>query len=446
VSFHDHLLELIGVEYADLLGGADSDPRVYERALLSFLDSLEFNPAADNLLVRYPSAIHQPAEALACLRSLEHGSRWRIDDHGDIWSLAGGSSGSSPGAGGAKLDRFLVDFFTRLNGFPSYTDVELDRYQPPASPTLSCIVVLAFNDGFCLNHLIPSILKNTAVDVEVVLVNAGITADVASLRGQMPNLEVIDSDFLNPSTAYNRGVLHSRGEYIALFHDDCLLHDSSWFEKCLSSLDDSCIAVSPDCRPASPTFEVPKSVPMVMRRRDYLDIGGHHEALFASFEEIDFVLKILSAGKSVAAVDIGCTHFKGMSSYLMFGENPAAASSLFSYLVLPEVYISALANAVVCRAMETPAVALLHGRGLQYVVSRYPEYFPGADRAADDSAVPPAPDLETTLSCLLEQFHRHSNHPLAARGNPIKRKILASVLARRDTRSQPRVTGQGRVR
>lgn len=436
MSFRDHLLELIGAEYADLLSGAEDDPSAYERALLSFLDELRFDPAAGDSIVRYPAAIHGPGEAVAALRSLEHGSRWRIAEHGDTWSLEPEMTRSEWKARGLSVKRFLLDFFTRLNGFPSHTDVDLASYEPPETPLLSCIVVLTFNDGFCLNHLIPSILKNTRVDVEVVVVNAGITADRDALTREMKNLEVIDSEFLNPATAYNRGVAHARGEYIALFHDDCLLHDSSWFEKCLSALNDDCIAVSADCRPASPTFAVPKSVPMVMRKRDYLEIGGHHDALLASFEEIDFVLKILSAGKRAEQVDIGSTHFKGMSSYLLFGENPALAGSLFSYLVLPKVYISALANAVVCQVMETPYVALLHARGLRYVVSRYPGFFPDADDAADGAAAPPSPDLETTLSCLIEQFHRYSHHPFAARSNPIKRKVLASILARRDTELQ----------
>ncbi len=435
MSFRDHLLELIGSEHADLLAGDDDDPSVYERALLSFLEDLQVNPSAEDFLVRYPKAIHSSAEAEKCLGSLEHGSLWKVVDHRDSWTLEPEVGPDQWEARGLIPDRFSIDFFTRLNGYPSYTDVDLAAYEPAASPLLSCIIVLTFNDGFCLNHLIPSILANTDVDVEIVLVNAGISADRASLARAMPKLKVVESQFLNPATAYNRGVKHARGEYIALFHDDCLLHDSSWFEKARSALSDSCIAVSPDCRPASPAFSVPKSVPMVMRRSDYLEIGGHHDALLASFEEIDFVLKILSAGKTAATVDIACTHFRGMASYLLFGKDPAQAASWFSYLALPEEYISALANAVVCWAMKSREVALLHARGLGYVVSRYPDFFPKAAKAMEGSEAPPSPDLETTLACLVEQFHRYSHHRLAARKNPIKRKILTSLLARRDTTS-----------
>ncbi len=439
MEYRDYLIELIGDENAHLLEGMDEDPSIVEPVLWKALEGLVFEPEQDPPVVRYPSRIHGPAAARECLDALENGTRWAIEEHGESWALVPAADGADDPA----RRRFLLDFFARLNGYPSHSHIDLAAYQPAKSPLLSCIVVLTLNDEFCRHRLLPSILANSAgVDLEIVVVHNGVGANLEALTKAMPNVQVVYAEFLSPSSAYNRGVQHARGEYVAIFHDDCLLHDEHWLETCLNKLHAPCTAVSADVRPAAANLQVPKSVPMVLRRSDYLALGGHDVGLFSSFEEIDFLLKILSAGKTVEPVDLACTHFRGMSSYLLFGTRPAFAKTLFAYLVLPYEYMRALANTVVNCVMVSRLGKMLHGSGLQVVVSRYPEYFPAPTKEAQAELEARAvgnkeSDREATLALQLEQFHQFSHLSAAARKNPLKRKMLAAMLARRDTTSAP---------
>ncbi len=49
---------------------------------------------------------------------------------------------------------------------------------------------------------------------------------------------------------YNAGVRMAKGEYVAIFHDDCQINDPNWIEKCISMLNQEVWAVTPEIRPS----------------------------------------------------------------------------------------------------------------------------------------------------------------------------------------------------
>lgn len=187
---------------------------------------------------------------------------------------------------------------------------------------MSCIILLTLNDDFVKQWLIPSIINNsTNHTIEIIVVYNGYDcAPINSLE-----VDVITSPLLWVSKGYNIGVERAKGEYVAIFHDDCVLDDSRWIEKATTTLNEETIAVSPEYH-----GKAAKCVPLVIRKKDYIDIGGFDEHYFAGIEDVDFTYTIKSRNKKIGICDIKSTHYKGMSTALLLAKNSKQLKTRFS--------------------------------------------------------------------------------------------------------------------
>ena len=179
---------------------------------------------------------------------------------------------------------------------------------------LSCIILTTSNKEFVKNKLIPSIVNNTSVPYEIVLVYNGYDK-----MPKMDNVKVVRSKPAWISYGYNLGAKYAKGEYLAIFHDDCIVRDKKWFEKCIENLNEEVIAVAPEQEFDNPfIMERLKCVPLVIKRNDFWKIGGFDEYYFFGKEELDFVFNILSKGFKYKKIDFGYEHYKAISTILLF--------------------------------------------------------------------------------------------------------------------------------
>ena len=121
--------------------------------------------------------------------------------------------------------------FARVQGVPTFSPATFHGGRRGA-PTLSCVVVLNQNGAFVRDRLLPSLAACTRdVPFEAIVVCNG---DVAFEAPEGVRC-VRAPEYGCVAGAYNAGVAASRGRYVALFHDDCLLHDAAWAPRMMAS-------------------------------------------------------------------------------------------------------------------------------------------------------------------------------------------------------------------
>jgi glycosyltransferase involved in cell wall biosynthesis len=209
----------------------------------------------------------------------------------------------------------------------------------PDSPTVSCIILMTFNDLFVRQFLIPSIVANTSIPYEIIVVYNGAGADLACFDG----IKVIESETGCVSKAYNKGVAAARGKFIAIFHDDSLVISPNWHERMIEAIDEhKYYAVSTESVFNSMVnIEFLKGTPLFMEKTNYEKLGGHDELMFMGFEDLDFSYRIQRKGFRIKKISIPYRHFDGMSTVILCSESPAAAARLlFGYCLLPQNVIS----------------------------------------------------------------------------------------------------------
>lgn len=422
-GFIDTVADLIGPDFAHLIDRRRPRDEVCYEALSAFLRSFVLERTDEHFFIRCPSVVHASDRVASAFARHPLAPAWRFTDHGNAWSLERRESA----AGDPSSDRFLVELFAELNGMPSYADIELSSYAPASSPRLSCVIALTFNDLFCLNHTIPSIIANSVgTPIEIVVVHNGLGVDVEGLLRRIQGVHFVYSEFLSIPCAYNRGVAEARGDYVALFHDDCLLGDPQWIEKCFAALGGDCIAASAELAQHAKIGAVPKAVPMVLRKRDYEDIGGLDERLWGS-EDIELALRMKSRGKTFAPVELTSFHFGGMSAAMLFARDPALLRSLFAHPILTRHYANALGNVSTLLAFKFPLAKVITDACMYYITRRY-----ARELDPDD---PPekitVPELRSPLDSLVELFHMHSGFPEAARDSESKRRAFQELLSAR---------------
>lgn len=266
-------------------------------------------------------------------------------------------------------------FYTSLNGLEHVGAEDSIVYQPASDPLISCVVLLTVNVDFFNSLLLPSIVEySDPHPIEVIVVCNG---PASSLDLRVPTAHT--SEFGCVSKGYNTGVHHARGEYIALFHDDCLVEDEEWIPKCLQALE-SRHAVTPEVH-NSGGLAVAKAVPLVMRRDDYLAVGGFDERYYFGAEDIDFTYALLHSGFRVGRVDIKYRHFNGMSSVLMFGPDRATFTELFGYMAVPHESIREMQQACVEMLHMNPRFRRRLDADRLYFLDKYLAYFKGDPRA-----------------------------------------------------------------
>ena len=145
---------------------------------------------------------------------------------------------------------------------------------------VSCIILSNLNDLFVKKRLIPSIIENSkSQSIEIIVVDNSPTQAF-----EYEDVTVIHTEPYHIPRAYNTGVSVAKGKYIALFHDDCELFDNKWIEKLTSELNDDIILVGPEEHNHSDGTKYLKEVPILMERKNFLDIGGYDETYYCGYQ------------------------------------------------------------------------------------------------------------------------------------------------------------------
>lgn len=330
----------------------------------------------DSLTV--PESFYDRQRLLKCLAFLKRSSPdgvFEFDAHN-----ATGTIRLRLTAATADLDGAWTRLFARLHGFPYNGHVDVGEFRNASEPLLSCVILLTANHRFVARHLIPSIISNSAgFPVEILVVYNGVEMDIGGFGG----LPVIPSPFGWVSRGYNAGVEAARGRYVALFHDDCMVCSPRWIPRSIAMLDDGHAAVTPELQ-NKPTglggeFILAKNVPLVMRRQDFLDLGGYDEFHYAGYEDQDFTYELLSRGMSIGRLDLPYLHFDGMSTVALLSRKPELFSTLFGFRALARDTIRSLRSEVLGRLKDSPRIMLTAVRDTDYIVKKHRAYFERQD-------------------------------------------------------------------
>ncbi|MFT3776426.1 MAG: hypothetical protein QM820_64620 [Minicystis sp.] len=312
--------------------------------------SFEMCTDGGRLRATFPAAAYGPeafAEALAELPP-DVAPRLETRDHLTTLTLDGDAD---------RTPKAAADLFGRINGYPVFPEGALRDFRNSPAPLVSCILLLPFNDLFARNVILPSIIHNSAPHpIEIIVVFAGFGVD----RGPFEHLRQLDSELTCISKGYNLGVREARGEYVALFHDDCFVDDPAWISKALCALRDDVVAVTPELDTWQ-SVPLGKAVPLVMRRDDFLRAGGYDEYYYAGVEDMDLAITLVAAGVRQAQIDIRYRHLRGMGTSLIVHERPHQLKLLFGYQMLPASTIARVHRDMMQRLLEQGFIRMLEG-------------------------------------------------------------------------------------
>lgn len=334
-------------------------------------DRLRLDTRKDRLVYRYPSTYYDPRKVQNCIKELPGPIECSLSEHSDDSSTLEISTTHF-----CQLEPLAAELFSRINGYPCFSTAECDGFSNSERPVVSCIILLTANERFVLRQLIPSIVHNTRDHaIEIIVVYNGIGANLDNFRG----FRICTSDFAAVASGYNKGAQEGNGEYLALFHDDCIVHDPQWISKCIQSLAEDAIVVSPEIRhvhagPPSETFLIAKNVPIVIRRKDYWRLGGYDEMYYAGWEDLDFTYNVLARHGAIKPVDMGYLHFNGMSTIVMLGPNPWLYKRLFENNILPQMVIRNLRKQCLQRLLSWQPIRLVSSRNLLYFAEKFDAY------------------------------------------------------------------------
>ena len=188
------------------------------------------------------------------------------------------------------------------------------------SISISCIIVNNLNDSFVKKRLIPSILTNTDSDVDLEII---VVDNSPEQNFKYKNIKVVKSEPFHLPKAFNIGVKNSTKKYLAFFHDDCEILEKNWVNKLVSNLTNEIIAVGPELHTDVIPYnkitctEYLKEVPLVIKKKNFLDLGGYSEEYYFGYEDIILSDSIIKLGKKIKKIDIDYNHFNGMSTVLI---------------------------------------------------------------------------------------------------------------------------------
>ncbi|HEX2207395.1 MAG TPA: glycosyltransferase [Longimicrobium sp.] len=284
--------------------------------------------------------------------SVNHGARATVTESDAAATVEVTAPDGGAGAAASAL-------FGAANGYPAFPADALATFRNAENPLLSCIVLLPFNDLFARHVLLPSIIHGSrGHDIEIIVILAGFGIDRAPLR----HLRMAQSEMACISKGYNLGVRMARGEYVAIFHDDCYVADDTWIERSLDALSDPAVgAATPEL---DSWFGVPvaKGVPLVMRRRDWLQLGGYDEYYFVGVEDMDLTTALRARGQRVERLPVEYAHLRGMGSSLVAHESPHQLKQLFGYQVLPRTAIAGVHRDAMRRLVSQPFIRFLEAQ------------------------------------------------------------------------------------
>jgi hypothetical protein len=304
--------------------------------LLVLTAALSIQRAPDRAVVEYPGWVHPLPHASRCLDGLPA----QVQACGANWKLV------APGDP-TVTDRTLRHFFARLNGLPTFTHVDLGSYAPAPRPLVSCIILLTANDRFAVLQQLPALVESSrGHPIEILLVLNGREVDREALRG----FELVDSDFALVACGYNAGARRARGDYLAFFHDDCLLWDPHWIDKSLALLDAGHAVATAELDTSLHGPPVARCTPWVMRASEFVACGGFDEHFCASYEQEDLSNTVLARNGTLARLTLGgYLHYGAMSSAIVLGTRPEHYKEVFAYGMLPPEQVRFVGNVTTTR-------------------------------------------------------------------------------------------------
>jgi GT2 family glycosyltransferase len=191
------------------------------------------------------------------------------------------------------------------------------------------VIVPTFNRRDSLRRLLESLLRQTLSPAryQVIVVSDGSTDDtmkmVLEMKGNFPNLEVLDLANRGPAAARNSGANAASGRCLAFTDDDCVA-SQDWLEQLLLVFQRTgAVAVQGKtttdrsaCTPLTHQMEVARPWPSAMPSCNaaYLKsvfdkVGGFDETFkFAHNEDADLAWRAEEYGKIVYAPDVHIIH------------------------------------------------------------------------------------------------------------------------------------------
>lgn len=103
------------------------------------------------------------------------------------------------------------------------------------------IIIAVWNQLPYTRLTVESILKNTKLPLELVIVDNGSRPDVKayfdSIKGPVDVTYIRNEENLGPIRAINQGIKASRYDYIMVIHNDVLIMEDGWLEKIKEAMD-----------------------------------------------------------------------------------------------------------------------------------------------------------------------------------------------------------------
>jgi hypothetical protein len=341
----------------------------------SIFSGLSLARAAARIDISYPRALHELARARSLARA--HGLEVREGD-AQSWRLSLEDPAPYPAA--------LKAFFAELNDLPRLPAA--GALAACEAPLVSCIVVVNENWPFVAEQFLPALAAcSSRHPIELILAWNGSRAP----QPPSPEVRVVASQWGAVSRAYNAGAALARGAWLAFFHDDCLVCDPLWIEKCLQRVARGAHAVAGEyrqigsiCGVAVPALPVAKCVPLFVSRADFAGAGGFDERHYIGYEDLDFTLALASRGRKLVATNLDVVHFHGMSSTLKYYPVPGLAD-LFALGAVPRFAVMRRFNEFWRAVSPHPGVAAMRSAmdaQLLYVLVKYEGMLSGIDAAA----------------------------------------------------------------
>jgi hypothetical protein len=325
---------------------------------------------ADVASIEFPAGFYPTGPLTACLNRAQRIQSWDLIGQGARQILRIQAKPDS-------IEDAVREAFADLHGYPCFFPRETDCFRSNPAPLMSCIILLTANDLFVANHLIPSILSNSkGHDIEILIVYNGLGADLDLFR----RFDVSVAEFGCVAKGYNQGVNRARGKYVAIFHDDCMLADENWIQKCISLLESGYFAVSPEIQNSNvisdhEPFFVAKNVPLVIDRERLVQLGGYDETYYIGYEDFDLTYHILSKGAEFSKVQLDYIHFNGMSTTLMFGDKRPLYRSMFALDLLPRNAIEGLRDSSFQNLMRHRESVWIFGHVFLHFLSKFERYW-----------------------------------------------------------------------
>lgn len=221
----------------------------------------------------------------------------------------------------------------RVTGLASF----VTRHAPGSGkPVTLSVVILSYNRRDCLRKTIRHILADpTTREAEVLIVdNASCDGSAGMVRAEFPALRLLELPANIAVAGFNVGVAAARGEIVLVLDDDAR-PDSASLARALQTLQSDPNLAAVPLHPRHPTTGIsewpfatgPRAAALaaasrwpimgcgnLVRRDDWLAVGGYDESFFLYRNDVDLAMKLLAAGR-------GITHHP---DWIVWHDSPAA--------------------------------------------------------------------------------------------------------------------------